>query len=71
GPEKWQALEEIKEEAKKNDWIIFRNEIPYSRGFPKLMRGNYSYLGNASAFYHFANEYLDSLGFTRDESVVA
>ena len=69
GPEKWQALKEIWEEADKNGWVIFRNEIPYSRGFPKLMRGNYSYLGNAPGFYRFANEYLDSVGFVRSEGV--
>lgn len=69
GPEKSQALKEIQEEAAKNDWTIFRNEIPYSRGFPKLMRGNYSYLGNASGFYHFADEYIDGLGFPRGQSV--
>lgn len=62
GPEKSQALKDIREEARTNEWTIFKNEIPYSRGFPKLMRGNYSYLGNAHAFHHFADEYLDDLG---------
>lgn len=70
GPEKWQALKEIREEAEKNRWIIFRHEIPYSRGFPKLMRGNYSYLGNAwGGFHDFAEEYLDHLGLVRTQSV--
>jgi chromosome partitioning protein len=69
GPEKWQAMKEIREEAAKNEWIIFRNEIPYSRGFPKIMRGNYSYSGNAwSGFYEFANEYLNSVGLTSSEA---
>src|SRR5690606_11835139 len=35
GPEKLRALAEIREEAAENEWHVFKNEIPYSRGFPK------------------------------------
>ena len=39
GPEKQQALREIKEEAKKNGWKLFGNEIPHSRGLPEADAG--------------------------------
>lgn len=63
GPEKWRAMGEIRTEANANGWTIFQHEIPFSRGFPKLMRGDYSYSGNAWYFQSFADEYLTSLGF--------
>ena len=63
GPEKQQALDEIYEEAERNDWLVFDNEIPHSRGFPKMMRGNFSHLGNAYDFRDFAGEFFESLGF--------
>ena len=62
GPEKQRALKEITEEAKKNGWNLFGNEIPYSRGFPKLMRGDYQYSGNAESFRYFAREFFQRLG---------
>jgi chromosome partitioning protein len=62
GPEKWRAMHEIRSEANNNNWQIFENEIPFSRGFPKLMRGDYSYSGNAWQFRYFADEYLDTIG---------
>lgn len=62
GPEKSRAIDEIRREATKNGWRVFRNEIPFSRGFPKLMRGDYSYLGNASMFYQFADEFFTQIG---------
>ncbi|MEZ2220513.1 ParA family protein [Rhizobium sp. RCC_161_2] len=62
GPEKTRALSEIKVEAARNEWPIFKNEIPFSRGFPKLMRGDYSYSGNADRFSRFAKEFFDSIG---------
>lgn len=63
GPEKARALDEIYEEAEKNDWHIYKNEIPFSRGFPKMMRGDNNYLGNATEFYRFAAEFFDTLEF--------
>ncbi len=59
GPEKWKALKDIQAEASKNGWHIFDNEIPHSRGFPKLMRGDYSWSGNAWRFDLFANEFFN------------
>ena len=62
GPEKQQALYDIRLEAQKNSWPIFQTEIPFSRGFPKMMRGDYSYSGNAGRFYYFAEEFFKSIG---------
>lgn len=47
GPEKQQAMREIREEANKNGWKVLKHEMPHSRGFPKMMRGDYRYPGNA------------------------
>jgi len=62
GPEKVRALGDIRTEAAKNSWPIFRTEIPFSRGFPKIMRGDHSYSGNASMFPHFAREFFTAIG---------
>lgn len=62
GPEKHRAIEEIRAEADKNGWHVFENEIPFSRGFPKMMRGDYSYLGNAKKFNRFADEFFNRIG---------
>ncbi len=61
GPEKTRAMREIREEAQKNRWHIFSNEIPHSRGFPKMMRGDYAHLGNAYRFYRLADEFFREL----------
>ena len=61
GPEKQRALQEIREEASENGWELFSEEIPHSRGFPKLMRGDYNWTGNASRFRHFAKEFFQRL----------
>lgn len=61
GPEKQRSLHEIHEEAGKNDWHVFENEIPFSRGFPKMMRGDFTYRGNADDFVFFAKEFFDIL----------
>ncbi len=61
GPEKRNSMTEIYEELGKNGWHIFENEIPHSRGFPKLMRGDVNHLGNALNFKLFADEFLTHL----------
>lgn len=62
GPEQRRSMVEIRDEAKKNGWCIFKNKIPYSRGFPKMMRGDYSYSGNApKKFNRFAKEFFERL----------
>ena len=62
GPEKTEALKEIQKEARKNKWHVFKREIPHSRGFPKMMRGNFSHLGNSERYQHFAEEFFSRLG---------
>ena len=62
GPEKQIALRDIMMKTTKNGWELFRNEIPHSRGFPKQMRGDYSYPGNSVVFREFANEFYKRLG---------
>ncbi len=66
GPERRVALEEIHEEAEQSGWHVFENEIPLSRGFPKMMRGNFSRLGDAGQFRFFAEEFFQALGFDQD-----
>lgn len=66
GPEKSKALEEIKQQSQKNKWHIFENEIPHSRGFPKMMRGDFTYLGNAREFGKFAKEFFNKAGFENE-----
>ncbi len=62
GPEKAAAMQDIKKEATRNGWTIFKNEIPHSRGFPKRMRGNNSHQGNSWMFDYFAAEFFKKLG---------
>ncbi len=61
GPEKARAMADIRGEAAQHDWRIFANQIPFSRGFPKLMRGDYSWTGNAHKFRYFKKELHRSL----------
>lgn len=62
GPEKARAMNEIRAEASKNGWHVFSNQIPFSRGFPKIMRGDESYSGNAREFPRFADEFFNKIG---------
>jgi hypothetical protein len=55
-------LSEIKVEAEKNGWHIYNNEIEHSRGYPKMMRGDNNWLGNAKYFSMFADEFFESMG---------
>ena len=61
-PKKESAMGEICEEAGKNGWYVFENELPHSRGYPKMMRGDYRHLGNApSGFRPIADEFFGNL----------
>lgn len=63
-PEKRTARAEIIEESTKNDWYMFKDELRYSRGFPKIMRNDFSDSGDAPyIFRSFAQELFDRLGF--------
>jgi len=62
GPEKTRAIREIRGEAAKNGWHIFKTQMDHSRGYPKIMRGDYSHSGNASNFWYFADEFFKHIG---------
>lgn len=62
GPERKDSIRELKREAQINGWHVFGNQIPHSRGFPKIMRGNHSHLGDANLFDLFAHEFFDRVG---------
>lgn len=61
GPERSLSLVEIETEAEKNGWHIFENQLPLSRGFPKMMRGDYTHIGDAYLFRYFADEFFGVL----------
>lgn len=62
GPERRESMDQIKGEADDNGWHVFESTLLYSRGFPKMMRGNYTHLGDALGVIHvFANEFLTRL----------
>ena len=61
GPERARSIREITEEAKNNEWHVFENQIPFSRGFPKVMRGDFNHPGDALRYTHFAKEFFDHL----------
>lgn len=69
GPEKSKSLKDIRKEAKNNGWRVFKNEIPHSRGFPKMMRGDFNYLGNADHFHHFAGVIPDRTTWQRAHGI--
>lgn len=62
GPEKARAMAEIEAEATKNGWPIFTRQMYHSRGYPKMMRGDNSYSGDARYFPWVADEVFSSLG---------
>lgn len=62
GPEKQRAMREIKDECRKNGWKIFPQQMYHSRGYPKLMRGDYRYSGDADFFWVFAKQFFLHLG---------
>ena len=61
GPERARAISELKKEARRNKWRVFERQIPLSRGFPKMMRGDFSHLGDAAQFQYFADEFFDKI----------
>lgn len=62
GPEKTRAMREIQTESQKNGWTIYPQELLHSRGYPKIMRGDNRYSGNAQLFPLFANQFFRSVG---------
>ena len=64
GPERARAITELLAEAKQNGWRVFKREIPLSRGFPKMMRGDFSHLGDAPLYRNFAKDFFETIGVT-------
>ena len=63
GPERRRAMGEIREQATRNGWRIFDSQITYSRGFPKLMRGDTSHSGDSrTVMDRFADEFFSTWG---------
>lgn len=62
GPEKRRAMDSIRKECAANGWHIFSKQMYHSRGYPKLMRGDYSYSGDADLFWTFADQFFDHIG---------
>lgn len=65
GPEKYRAMREIRTECQKNGWHIFSKQMYHSRGYPKLMRGDYSHSGDASLFWVVASEVFQHIGLSK------
>ena len=63
GPERERSLREIRDAARANGWHIFEHQLPLSRGFPKMMRGDFNHLGDAPLYRLFAEEFFQRLGF--------
>lgn len=61
GPEAQRSKKEIRAEAAKNGWHVFESELPFSRGFPKIMRGDFSHIGDAAYFRYFAEKFFARL----------
>ena len=66
GPERERSIGEIGKQAKENGWFIFENQIPFSRGFPKMMRGDFKHIGDADLFFHFASEFFQGLEIQKE-----
>ena len=62
GPERHRSIASITSESEANGWHVFENEIPFSRGFPKIMRGDFSHSGDAVLFRRFAGEFFRHIG---------
>ena len=63
GPERTRAIREINAEADRSGWHVFKNQIPFSRGFPKMMRGDFRHPGDSVKFDRFAREFFRKLRF--------
>ena len=62
GPERARSISELQAEAKQNGWCVFNHQIPLSRGFPKMMRGDFRHPGDALQFQYFAIEFFKTIG---------
>ena len=65
GPEKSRSMTDIRNEAATNGWQIFKTEMQHSRGYPKIMRGDYSHQGNAIFWTDVVDPILEKIGLIR------
>jgi chromosome partitioning protein len=68
-PEEALAKDTVKSIAKKNKWHVFKNEVDYSRSYPKgaregqpIFRTSYSRWKKVANFQRFANEFAVRIG---------
>lgn len=68
-PEELKSKQEVKKISKNNNWYIFKNEISYSRSYPKgaregqpIFRTSYSRYAQAARFQAFAQEFEQRVG---------
>lgn len=68
-PEEAISKAEVKAEAKKHGWYVFKAEVTYSRSYPKgaregrpIFRTSYSRWTQAHKFHNFAQEFADRIG---------
>lgn len=68
-PEEELAKSNVKKIAKKNGWYVFKNEVEYSRSYPKgaregtpIFRTSYSRLSKVDNFERFAEEFAKRVG---------
>ena len=53
-------MKDIRVKARRNSWHVFPVQLPLSRGFPKMMRGNLVHLGDAPhSFDAFAAQFFE------------
>ena len=67
GPERQRSIAQIMSSAETNDWHVFEHQIPFSRGFPKMMRGDFSHQGDAAEFPSFAKEFFNHIGLGEED----
>lgn len=62
GPEKSRSMDHILRNSEEFGWRVFKEQIPLSRWFPRMMRGERPSEADSN-FAPFAEEFLDILGF--------
>ncbi len=67
-PEEITAKKEVKSIAKQNEWYIFKEEVSYSRSYPKgaregkpIFKTSYARTSQASKFHAFAVEFAEKI----------
>jgi chromosome partitioning protein len=56
-PEERKSKAEVREIAQENDWYVFKNEVPYSRSFPKGAREGEPIFRTSAARYYRVSQF--------------